>query len=240
MRRDILSVSAVAVTAKEVADENRTDQHEADHHDRAVPFYASQGEPAPEGLDQGESEDGPQDGPLAAEDAGPAESASVARVAMSGGTLKRVMMKPLMRPASHPAPTARTMATGRANPTFFQNTPTRIAERPSIDPTERSMPPVTITKVMVSATRPTSAIRRPWLRRLSAVKKRSDWAARTASATTTITARIVSCRSSRRRNRAMGRSSEGPAAPGHVGEHRREDQEPEDRLQPVGGNVHED
>src|SRR6267378_8701299 len=74
MRRDILSVSAVAVTAKEVADENRTDQHEADHHDRAVPFYASQGEPAPEGLDQGESEDGPQDGPLAAEDAGPAEN----------------------------------------------------------------------------------------------------------------------------------------------------------------------
>src|SRR5438552_3122288 len=159
---------------------------------------------------------------------------------MSGGTLKRVMMKPLMRPPSPPALTARTMATGRANPTFFQNTPTRIAERPSIEPTERSMPPVTITKVMVSATRPTSAISRPWLRRLSAVKKRSDCAARTTSATTTSTARIVSCRSSRRRERAMGRSSEGPAAPGHVGEHRHEDQEAEDRLQPVGGNVQED
>src|SRR4030088_885636 len=74
MRRDILSVSAVAVTAKEVADENRTDQHEADHHDRAVPFYASQGEPAPEGLDQGESGDGPKEGPFAAKDAGPAEN----------------------------------------------------------------------------------------------------------------------------------------------------------------------
>src|SRR6267143_622319 len=159
---------------------------------------------------------------------------------MSGGTLKRVMMRPFTRPASPPAPTARTMATGSANPTFFQNKPTRITERPSIEPTERSMPPVTITKVMVSATRPTSAIRRPWLRRLSAVKKRSDCAARTTSATTTSTARIVSCRSSRRRDRDMGRSSEGPAAPGHVGEHRGEDQEPEDRLQPVGGNVHED
>src|SRR5438552_828223 len=159
---------------------------------------------------------------------------------MSGGTLKRVMMRPFRRPANPPAPTARTMAIGRANPTFFQNTPTRIAERPSIEPTDRSMPPVTITKVMVSATRPTSDIRRPWLRRLSAVKKRSDCAARTTSATTTSTARIVSCRSSRRRDRAMGRSSEGPAAPGHVGEHRYKDQEAEDRLQPVGGNIQED
>src|SRR5437588_2365853 len=69
----ILSVSAVAVTAKEVADENGADEHEADHHDRAVPFHAGQGQAAAEGLDQGESEDGPQDGALAAEDAGPAE-----------------------------------------------------------------------------------------------------------------------------------------------------------------------
>src|SRR6267378_1470875 len=74
LRRDILSVSAVAVTAKEVADQNGTDEDEADHHDRAVPLHAGQGQPAPEGLDQGESEDGPQDGPLAAEDAGPAEN----------------------------------------------------------------------------------------------------------------------------------------------------------------------
>src|SRR5436190_3859925 len=73
LRRDILSVSAVAVTAKEVADQNRTDEHEADHHDRAVSFYTGQGQPAAEGLDQGESEDRPQDGPFAAEDAGPAE-----------------------------------------------------------------------------------------------------------------------------------------------------------------------
>src|SRR5712664_3631176 len=63
LRRDILSVSAVAVTAKEVADQNGT-----------VPLHAGQGQPAPEGLDQGESEDGPQDGLLAAEDAGPAEN----------------------------------------------------------------------------------------------------------------------------------------------------------------------
>src|SRR5467141_123578 len=76
LRRDILSVSAVAVTAEEVADENCTDEHEADHHDRAVPFHARQGQPAPEGLDQGESEDGPHDGPLAAEDAAPAENDS--------------------------------------------------------------------------------------------------------------------------------------------------------------------
>src|SRR5438067_5342451 len=69
----ILSVSAVTVTAKEIADQDGTDEHEADHHDRAVPFHAGQGQPAAESLDQGESEDGPRDGPLAAEDAGPAE-----------------------------------------------------------------------------------------------------------------------------------------------------------------------
>ena len=41
---------------------------------------------------------------------------------------------------------------------FFQNTPSRIAHRPRIEPTERSMPPVMMMKVIGSATSPTSVI----------------------------------------------------------------------------------
>ena len=61
-----------------------------------------------------------------------------------------------------------------------------------MEPTERSMPPVTITKVMASATSPTSDIRRPWFSRLSTVKNLSDSMDSTKSAITVSTARIVS------------------------------------------------
>src|SRR5438105_13364562 len=56
----ILSVSAVAVTAKEVADQNGADEHEADHHDRAVPSHARQGQAPPAGLEPGQPQDGPR------------------------------------------------------------------------------------------------------------------------------------------------------------------------------------
>ena len=45
---------------------------------------------------------------------------------------------------------------------------------PRIEPTERSMPPVMMTKVMIRAISPTSVISRPWLRMLSTVKNLSD------------------------------------------------------------------
>ena len=53
---------------------------------------------------------------------------------------------------------------------------------PRIEPTERSMPPVMMTKVMMMAISPTSVISRPWLKRLSTVKKRSDCRSSTKSA----------------------------------------------------------
>ena len=56
-------------------------------------------------------------------------------------------------------------------PTFCQNTPSRIAVSPMIEPTERSMPPVMMMKVMGSATSATSVISRPWLSRLPTVMK---------------------------------------------------------------------
>ena len=95
----------------------------------------------------------------------------MASVAIRGGTLKRVMISPLMPPARVPARSARTIATASGRPRPCQRVPSRIAVRPRIEPTDRSMPPVTITKVMAKATRLTSAIRRPWFKRLSSVKK---------------------------------------------------------------------
>ena len=68
---------------------------------------------------------------------------------------KRVMIRPLTKPATradddreHDREPA---AAGRA---FCQKTPSRIAERPRIEPTERSMPPVMMTKVIGSGDQP--------------------------------------------------------------------------------------
>ena len=88
-------------------------------------------------------------------------------VAISGGTRKRVMMTPLTKPAKVPTTSPRPIATGSGRPMFFQNTPIRIAVMPRIEPTDRSMPPVMMTKVMMIAISPTSVISRPWLNRLS-------------------------------------------------------------------------
>ena len=68
-------------------------------------------------------------------------------------------------------------------PTFFQNTPSRIAVSPMIEPTERSMPPVMMMKVIGSATSATSVISRPWFKRLPTVMKRFAVTERMASET---------------------------------------------------------
>ncbi len=91
-----------------------------------------------------------------------------------------------------PTARVRTIAASSGRPRFFQNTPSMMADMPKIDPTDRSMPPVMMTKVMMMAISPTSVISRPWFNRLSSVKNLSDWVERTNSATTTSTARMVS------------------------------------------------
>ena len=69
-----------------------------------------------------------------------------------------------------------------------------IAHSPTIDPTDRSMPPVMMMNVIGKASRPTSVINRPWFSRLSMVRKRSLNRPRIASATTRIAASRVSWR----------------------------------------------
>ena len=144
---------------------------------------------------------------------------------------KRVMISPLTKPAKRADERARaTMATGSGRPRFCQNTPSRIAVRPRIEPTERSMPPVMMTKVMASATSPTSVISRPWLSRLSTVKNRSDCGASTSSVTST--------RSGEDASRGAGERHAGSSAcrvtsiapaPRHVGQHGDEDEDADAR-----------
>ena len=60
-----------------------------------------------------------------------------------------------------PTASAAAIASGSGSPSFCQNTPSKIAVSPKIEPTDKSMPPVMMTKVIASATRLTSVIKRP-------------------------------------------------------------------------------
>jgi hypothetical protein len=71
------------------------------------------------------------------------------------------MNQPLIAPASAPVRSATAIAASSGRPRFCQAEPRTIAHRPMIEPTERSIPPVMMMKVIGSATRPTSAISRP-------------------------------------------------------------------------------
>ena len=111
---------------------------------------------------------------------------------ISGGTPTRVMNQPLTAPASAPVASVTTIASSSGSPRFCQATPRMIAHSPMIEPTERSMPPVMMMKVIGRATSPTSAISRPWLSRLPVVRNRSVWVASPSSATTRMTASTIS------------------------------------------------
>src|SRR5262245_6473306 len=68
-----LRTSAVAVAAEEIADQDRQDQHDADHDDRPVALDAGEGEPVLQHLHEGEPQRRAEDGPAAAEDRGAAQ-----------------------------------------------------------------------------------------------------------------------------------------------------------------------
>jgi hypothetical protein len=101
----------------------------------------------------------------------PRAALSIARVAINGGRLPRVMNSPLTRPASAPVPipSARAKGSGRFATTVAQ--PNTIPASPSTLPTERSMPPETITKVWPRARMAVTAIWVPTLKRLLKVRK---------------------------------------------------------------------
>ena len=113
---------------------------------------------------------------------------------INGGTPTLVMNQPLANPASAPTRIADAIASSNGSPTFFQNTPSRIADNPMIEPTDRSIPPVTMIKVIGNAISPTSTSKRPWFRRLPVVRNCSERNARTAIAAISTNRRMVSCR----------------------------------------------
>src|SRR5262245_27575598 len=98
--------------------------------------------------------------PPVAPSAMPRNNESVPSVTMSGGNLKRAMSAALSAPPAIPMSSVAPTATGNGKPTSCHRNPNATAERPIIDPTERSIPPVTMIGVSASASRPTSTLRR--------------------------------------------------------------------------------
>ena len=75
-------------------------------------------------------------------------------VTMKGTTIRRVMSTPLSSPRSAPAPTPARAALG-ADPTCFMTNAAITEDSAMLAPTDRSMPPLTMTKVMPIAESPT-------------------------------------------------------------------------------------
>ena len=82
---------------------------------------------------------------------------SMPSVAMKELILTRVTRRPLMRPTSVPTRIGPTrLVTGQ--PVAAANMPALTADRPMIEPTERSMPPDRMTSDWPRATMPTTEI----------------------------------------------------------------------------------
>src|SRR6185503_4038632 len=90
----------------------------------------------------------------------PRKSENDPSVTMSAGMRRRVISVAFSSPASPPIPSVATAATAIGRWASRHSLPNSTAERPMREPTDRSMPPVTITGVIASARRPISALSR--------------------------------------------------------------------------------
>jgi len=100
---------------------------------------------------------------------------------MNGAIPTRAMRKALKQPHSVPAAMPAAMATSRGVPCSSRSART-AAVMYIVAPTERSMPPVSSTTVMPTATMPTKADEIMMLEKLATVKKR--WSRRLKSTKT--------------------------------------------------------
>src|SRR5215831_5109708 len=98
--------------------------------------------------------------PPVAPSAMPRNNDRVPSVTMSGGNLRRAMSAALSAPPAIPMRNVAPTATDNGKPTSCHRNPNATAARPIIDPTERSIPPVTMIGVSASASRPISTLRR--------------------------------------------------------------------------------
>src|SRR5262245_39741678 len=90
---------------------------------------------------------------------------------MSGGMRTTVIIRPLMHPAAVPTTSVRTAAEPIGKPPSRQSLPKTTAERPMSEPTERSIPPPTITGVSATARRPISTLSLKTSKALARVRK---------------------------------------------------------------------
>src|SRR5246127_2571930 len=75
----------------------------------------------------------------------------IASVAINAGSLALVTSKPLIRPQTAPQRRAIRIANGKGTLKLSFNQPITIIAKARMDPTERSIPPITMTRVMPTA-----------------------------------------------------------------------------------------
>src|SRR4051812_41415793 len=133
------------------------------------------------------------------------------------------------------------------SPASRQSLPKRTADSPISEPTERSMPPLTITDVSATASRPISTLRRSTSNALGRVRKLVPMAAKTTISNASSAIRICCAGSS---SRVRPTASPGEAAGTDIvlislpverirGD-RQQDDQPLDRLLPLRLRAEED
>src|SRR5271170_5533195 len=101
----------------------------------------------------------------------PRNMEKVPRVTIKGGRFRREIAMAFNPPPRHPARSAAPAAAGSGKCQSCQAAPKMTAASAIMEPTERSMPPVTITGVMATASRPSSTLKRVTSKKLLPVKK---------------------------------------------------------------------
>lgn len=125
--------------------------------------------------------------------ASPRNSENDISVTISGGIRSRVISKPFIPPSSVATAITRTAATPTGIPASRQSFPSSTADSAISEPTDKSIPPVTITGVIASASSPTSTPSRCVSNRLATVKKLLPSAEKISSSTISSPSRTHCC-----------------------------------------------
>jgi len=125
----------------------------------------------------------------------PLAMASIARVAMKEGMRTRVTRSPFTAPHASPMATPARVANGVGHLHHWSAMPPTTPESASTDPTERSMPPVSITKVSPAVT---AARTETWARRFLRFVSVRKWGERAEESAESPSRTVPRCAPSRR------------------------------------------
>src|SRR3569833_2286306 len=118
----------------------------------------------------------------------------VPRVTISGGSFSREINPALSAPPAQPTASAASTPAPAGRCQSLTATPKTTAASPIMEPTERSMPPVTMTGVIAIESSPSSTLKRMTSKKLSRVKKFCPIAEKIAVSATSAASRIHSPR----------------------------------------------